>query len=73
MTVSSIVPSLSASKASPFLYTFGLFNWGELRQGDSIYIHGVGIVVGARGELGPGSDLSLSQGEDMHLLGMEDL
>ena len=72
-TVLSIVSSLPAPKTLSFLCALCSFDWGEFRQGDGIYIHGIGIVVGVRGKMGLGGDSSFSQGEDTHLLGMEDL
>ena len=51
-TVLSIMPSLSALEALSFLHAFGSFNWGELRQGDCVHVHGIWIMVGARGGVG---------------------
>ena len=73
MTVLSIVSHLSASKTLSFLHVFSLFNWGELRQGDSIDLHGIGVSLGAGREMDLGSNSSCSKGKDSHLLGMEDL
>ena len=72
-TVLCIVPCFPASEALSFLYALCLFNWGEFGQGDSVYIHGIGIMVGAIGKMGLGGNSSFLQGEDMHILGMEDL
>ena len=68
----SIVPSFSASKALSFFHTLSSFNWGEFGQGDGIHIHSIRIVVRARWEMCLGGDSSLMEGEDMHLLSMED-
>ena len=73
VTVSSVMSSLSTSEASPFLHAFSLFNWGEFRTSDGIYIHSVGIMLGVRGKMGLGSDSSFLKGKDVHFLGVEDL
>ena len=73
MAILSIVSSLPAPKALSFLYALCLFNWGEFRQGDGIHIHGIRIVVRARWEMCLGGNSSVSQGEDAHFLGVEDL
>ena len=65
------MPSLAAPKASSFFHAFSSFNWGEFGQGDSVHIHGIRIMVRARWEMCLGGDSSLAEGEDMHLLSME--
>ena len=69
----SIVPGLPAPKASSFLHALCSFNWGEFGQGDGVHIHSIRIVVRARWEMCLESNLSFSQGEDVHFLGVEDL
>ena len=60
MAVSSVVSGFSASKASSFLHAFRLFNRGEFGQRDGIYIHGIWVMMGARGRVivGRGSSLA---------------
>ena len=73
MTVLGVVSGLSASETPSFLYTSCLFNWGEFRQGNSVHIHSVRIVVRVRWEVCLGGNSSFLQGEDVHLLSVKDL
>ena len=61
MTVSSIVSGFPASKTSPFLHALHAFNRGEFGQRDSVYIHGIWVVMGARGSIVMGRGSSLVQ------------
>ena len=60
VAILSIVPSLPAPKASSFFYAFSSFNWGEFRQGDSVHIHSIRIVVRTRWGVYLGGDSSLT-------------
>ena len=73
VTIASVMSCLPAPKASSFLYALSSFNWGEFQQGDSIDIHSIRIMVGARWKVHLGGDSSFLQGEDVHLLSVEDL
>ena len=64
---------LPTSKPLSFLYALCSFDWGEFGQGDSVYFHDIGIMMGMREEMGLGGNSSLSKGKDSHLLGVEDL
>ena len=58
--ISSVVSRFPTSKTSPFLHTFRAFNRGKFGQGDSVYVHGVQVAMGARGSVivGRGSSLA---------------
>ena len=73
MIVPCIMSYLPTSKPLSFLYALCSFDWGEFGQGDSVYFHGIGIMMGMRGEMGLGGNSSLSKDKDSHLLGVEDL
>ena len=45
-TVLGIVSQLLASKTLSLFHAFGLFDWGKLRQGDGIDLHGIEIMLG---------------------------
>ena len=64
MAVSSVVSGFSASKTSPFLHAFRMFGRGEFGQRDGIYIHGIWVVMGARGSIIMGRGSSLAQISD---------
>ena len=64
VAVSSIVSGFPASKTSPFLHALCMFNRGEFGQRDSIYIHGIWVMMGARGSIIVGRGLSLVQISD---------
>ena len=70
VTIPGIVSSLLAPEASPFLHAF---NWGELGQGDSVDLHGIGVSLGTGRVVVLRGDLSFLKGKDSHFLGMEDL
>ena len=72
-TVPGIVSCLLVSEASSFFHVFSSFDWGELRQGDSVDLHGIGVLLGIGREMDLEGDLSCLKGEDSHFLGMEDL
>ena len=57
--VPSVVSRFPASKTSPFLHALCTFNRGEFGQRDGIYIHGIWVMMGARGSIivGRGSSL----------------
>ena len=56
----TLCPIFQHLSASSFLHAFGPFDWGKVRQDDSIDLYCIG------------GDLSYSKGKDSHLLGMED-
>ena len=73
MAVSSIVSRFPASKTSPFLHALRVFNRGEFGQRDGIYIHGIWVVMGARGSIIVGRGSSLAKILDANKLGVENL
>ena len=51
-TIGGVMASFPAAEALSFSDTFCAFSGGELGEGDVIYVHGIGVLLGARGEEG---------------------
>ena len=59
-TVSGVVSGLPTPETLSFLHALCSFDWGEFRQGDSVHIHGIRIMVRARWRVYLRGDFSLT-------------
>ena len=52
LTIGGVTAGFPAAEASSFLDIFCVFSGSELGEGDIIYVHGIGVLLEARGEEG---------------------